>query len=412
MRKKVIDIYAPHAKTQEYGEEIFDEHTPKGLPKRSILSGKKQRFLVFFVAIFAIFPLLTVHMLFSKITVETWPEITKFEVSESIIASVRAENVELDRQIIRAQRFEQEKVLSGVFSATGRKEKDAKARGFIRVYNENSSSQTLVINTRFISEDGDLFRTQEKVVIPASSSQDVEVVAAESGEDYNIGPANFSLPGLVGSPLYTKIHGESSAPMHGGAAREVAQVKAQDIAAAKEKLAAQGFQEAKEALAKGIPEGFILMKDSFTSSVVGDDSLVQEGAELDRFNYQIKVRVAAIGYHEGDLTILANHLLESSVESKQVINKDTFVFSVKNLPFAKERIPESFELNLKVSANVYREFDVNTFARDIRGVSSSELDELMREYPYLAKAQFSFWPFWVRQAPDAFERVHVQLVLE
>jgi len=94
-----------------------------------------------------------------------------------------------------------------------------KATGIITIYNTYSSSpQTLVKTTRFVSEGGKLFRTTKTIVVPgadASSgkivpgSTTVEVIASEPGNEYNIGPSTFSIPGFKGTPKYLAFYGES-----------------------------------------------------------------------------------------------------------------------------------------------------------------------------------------------------------
>ena len=110
---------------------------------------------------------------------------------------------------IQGEVLEAEKEVSQNFTAHGKKLKSTKAHGTMRIYNNYSTAaQTLVATTRFISNEGKLFRTKERVVIPggyyeggklAAGFIDIEVIADQPGEDYNIDPSTFSIPGFVGT---------------------------------------------------------------------------------------------------------------------------------------------------------------------------------------------------------------------
>lgn len=89
-----------------------------------------------------------------------------------------------------------------------------KAKGFVTLYNETTETQRLIASTRLVSQAGLLFRIDEDVILPLGSTSKpgevrVSVSASEIGAQYTIGPSNFSIPGLAGSPLYTQIYARS-----------------------------------------------------------------------------------------------------------------------------------------------------------------------------------------------------------
>ena len=83
-----------------------------------------------------------------------------------------------------------------------------KAIGNITIINESSLDQPLVATTRFLSEDGVLFRLKERVTVPSQGQIEAEVYADKEGESGNIGSSSFTIPGLSSS-VQKLIYGES-----------------------------------------------------------------------------------------------------------------------------------------------------------------------------------------------------------
>lgn len=411
MKKRLIDIYPPHSRnTASLSEELqltSEEKISESGEQRGL---RTIVFVAFLILLFAIPPVFA-HLFFASAQIHLWPQITKLHLQEQINAQVGYDKVNLETNIIRARVFEEEKELTQLFRASGKKFKQEKARGAIRVYNENSpESQTLVANTRFISEDGLVFRLQTTASIPAKGFFDVQVVAADSGSEYNIGPSKFSLPGLVGSPLYTKIYGESFQEMSGGIEQEVAVVTEEDIAAAKDQLAETLKAQATKSLLAQIPPEFQVFEHSLGSTILEDNSLVKPGAELEQFNYIAKIKVSVSGFHKDDADLLVRRLLRSYLDPNQEINEETLqiTYTASEDETRKGVIP----LTAQIMVDQYEKVDAEKFGELVEGATVGELREVMKEHPFLAKVQFSLWPFWVAQIPQNSRRVNIDVRLD
>ena len=390
MKKRLIDIYPPHSRnTSPFQEE----------PSVSDNGGSKRAALAVFLILLFAAPPVFFHFFFAKAQIEIWPQITKLRMEEQIIARVRV--------------FEEEKELTQLFPSSGKKLKEEKAHGAIRVYNQNSTlPQTLIASTRFISEDGKLFRLQTTALVPVGFL-DVQVVAAEAGPEYNIGSSNFSLPGLVGSPMYTKIYGKSLEAMSGGAKYEVAVVTKEDIAEAKDQLAETLKTQAIESLLAKIPPQFQVLEHSLSSIILADNSLVKPGAELDQFTYKAKVKVAISGFHKEDADLLAFQALENYLKQNQAINEETLSFSYKVAEGASDRSDGEgvIPITAHIEVDQYEKVEKERLLERMAGATVEEFRQIMKEYPFLAKAQFSLWPFWFSRVPQDSKRVHIDVHL-
>ncbi|MBI5469743.1 baseplate J/gp47 family protein [Candidatus Kaiserbacteria bacterium] len=112
---------------------------------------------------------------------------------------------------------------SAVLQTTGTQHAEHKASGTITAINQYSVAPVrLIKNTRFETPDGLVFRTPADVVIPgmkgtSAGTVDITVVADQAGSTYNVGPiSKFTLPGLKGGTMFSKVSARSSASMSGG----------------------------------------------------------------------------------------------------------------------------------------------------------------------------------------------------
>ena len=413
MKKRLIDIYPPHSRNTSPDQEPSRVSDIGKTLETTAQKGSKASTLAAFLILLFATPPVFLHLFFAKAQIEVWPHITKLRLEEQISAQVGYDNVNREKKIIRARVFEEEKELTQLFASSGEKLKEEKAHGIIRVYNENTvQAQTLVANTRFISEDGKLFRLKTPALIPVGFL-DVQVVAAEAGPEYNIGPSNFSLPGLVGSPLYTKVYGKSFVAMSGGVKKEVAVVTDEDIAEAKAKLAETLKTQATKSLLAKIPSQFQVLEHSLDFTILEDNSLVKPGAELDRFNYKTKVKVVISGFHKEDADLLSRQAMENYLEPNQAINEETLSFSytVAEGETGSSNGAGVIPIIAHIEVDQYEKIEQERLLERMAGARFEEFRQIMKEYPFLEKAQFSLWPFWLSRIPQDLKRVNIDVHL-
>ena len=350
--------------------------------------------------IVSVLGLFALHIFFASAAIEVQPESRELEIRTKIT-----------EEAIPIQIFRVTREALNLFEATGKEDRAVKARGIIRVYNEYSDSvQTLVPNTRFISKEGKLFRSIHRLSIPGKGYADVEVVAAEAGEEYNIGPSNFSLPGLAGSALYTSVYGTSAESMTGGSVQTVSIVTKEDIAAAQEKLVAFLSEKAKEELLKQIPEDIILLPESLAVEVLDNFSLIKEGSELDKFSYTVKVQASAFGIPEIASEIFARKLLSDEMNDEERIDNLSFLVAYQ-VESSSEKT-ESISLTANISSRVYHVLDLVELRLRLKGASLDRAAALLSEYPHLVSAQVSLWPFWMNTIPEDIEKIQVSSSLD
>ncbi|TSC56508.1 MAG: hypothetical protein Greene041639_165 [Parcubacteria group bacterium Greene0416_39] len=316
---------------------------------------------------------------------------------------------------VPAKLFEQEKSLTRFFSASGSRVVDTKSSGTITVFNKRDVPQILVANTRFISQEGRLFRLSQRVTVPAVSgtvpgSLAVSVAAAEGGEEYNINPSNFSLPGLVGSPLYTLVYGKSQEAMSGGSKKTQAIVTNSDIQNARETLAADTTKLVKDALLSLIPSTYTVQDQSITTRVLEASTPVKEGAALDQFTFAVKVRAQALVFQQQDLETLSHEFLLESLKGEERVHEETFraLYTVRSIDMKAGVI----FLEGDVEAAVYLEPFFGELKNSLVGKKKGEAEVFLLANPAVARFNLSLWPFWMTVVPQDPDKLELSLRLD
>jgi hypothetical protein len=288
---------------------------------------------------------------------------------------------------------------------------EKKAQGTIRVFNGFSTfSQKLVVHTRFLSEEGKLFRSVEAVVVPGLGFLDIQVQAAEAGVEYNIGPSNFSLPGLFGNPAYTSIYGKSSQPILGGLQEAIAIVTESDLNMARDALVKELEQDVRESLQARVLENMVFLPEAVALEVKEASSPIKPGARLDSFNFSVKVQGFATTFSKTDIENVAKAQVRDSTKEHEKLAEETLLISYENIEMNTSSQGLSFDA--KVLALLYEEIDLVDLRAHLAGVSREDAAAFLSKNSALDKAEILLFPPWLTSFPKDPHNVHVTLVID
>lgn len=381
--RKIYDIIPPQFKSSKEVNILKPEPAAPFEPQKTggfkDLKFTSINWLVIVSVIFLLILLLIgiVQAIFLKATITIWPSQEKWEFKKNVIVTPAVNSIDFASLTLPGRLIKIEQEFSSQFQATGELKKEGKAKGVIRVYNNYHLPQVLVATTRFLSSEGKLFRSTHRVEIPPGGEQDVEVIAAEPGEEYNIEPTTFSIPGLAGTSRYTQVYGKSFSKMEGGGAETVPQVTAEDIQKAKDTLITKASQKGKEKILSEInkDEDLIFFEDSFSEEVGEPEILAKEGDEVSSFQGKVKVTVQAILLSKKTLNDFVDQMMKKDKGEDKLINEKTL--NVKSNLVLADWPSQKLNISISGSANIYTNLDLRGLKNQLAGKSVGEVKNIL-----------------------------------
>jgi hypothetical protein len=310
------------------------------------------------------------------------------------------------------------------FDTTGNKPAtNQKAHGTITVYNEYSGKvQPLVATTRFLSENGKIFRLTKNIMVPGTTKVgeeikpgaiETEVIADESGEDYNIEPTTFSIPGFQGSgnEKYSKFYAKSSKTMAGGKKGEdtIKSISVNDIENAKKLLEIEIKQTLKQKIKNEAGQDSIVLDDAINFENATYSFSNSEGEAVSNFSGTTKIRAKAIVFNRSDVNKLAIVQLNKE-QSAGVMPIDegslSLEFGKADVDFAKNIIV----IRVHVVGKTAVDIDLLNLKKGILGKSEEDFKKYLKIYPQIENAKIEYWPsFFEGKIPAYKSRLNITL---
>ncbi len=304
------------------------------------------------------------------------------------------------------------------------------AQGQVTVVNNYSKSQTLIERTRFLTEDGKLYRLDRRVTIPAGGRATVSVTADQPGAGFAIGPTKFTIPGLW-IDLQKLIYGESSAaftirtgttppapaPTPSPVTPPVATstvpgerrlVTQQNIDDAYQALTEQVVEQAKRTLAASITDPRLNGAAYFVNTTA-KSSTVRPGQVASNFTAQVDVEVIGVFYSAEDMQNLIRSRLRQHLPDGQEFlpfNDQDFVYTLESVD------KEGESARLRVIATAEYRLTQNTPALSpatIAGKSRDEAERLLGEIDGVESVDITLRPGWIGKIPRLQDHIKMEV---
>lgn len=413
MPQKVIDIFPPEYKEKEDRLPEVAKKSTKELksPKEKRSNPVKTGLILVLVVLVASWAIFQFGL--ARLEIEIFPKTRVLSLQQAVIINEHVKEPDFSLKVIPGKFFTQEKEFSQQFQATGQVLK--KAHGKVRIYNDYSSRpQRFLARTRLMSSSGKIFRIPKAIVIPGKTikngksspgSVEVEVVAAEGGKDYNIGPTTFSIPGLKGTKLFYHFYGKSFSPMTGGG--KYPQITETDLKKAKLTLTKDAFAEGKASLESGLPPDVTGIQETLSQKVTKALSSKKAGTEAKSFSFQINVESKIIAFKKKDVEDFAKDYLLSQVKEGERLKEGSLKMSWK-LEGMKLDEGKVF-LDLNFSGKVFSTIDEEAVKEALKGKRLGEIKFLLKEQPQVESIKVKAVPFWLRRVPQDTKRIEIKL---
>jgi len=408
-KKKRIKDLRPKRKKEKKEKKVKSSFFP--FPGIIIILG----FLVIIAV--SIFVVLTLK---SKLSLTLYYSQENVVITDEIKVDVNEKNADIENRVIPGVFFEIEKEKWEIFSSTGKTDSNQSSGGTIKVYNSHNPPRpvALVAQTRFLSSGaGKIFRAQEKIYLSAAkiidgkvvpSSIEVEVKAQSPGEEYNVPPSTFSVPGLAGSPLYYTVWGESENGMKGGASNELLKITEADIRDAKTELSQILRNNAIIELKNQIGQGYILDNDAVLEESLDVSCFKDVGVIDSEFSCHGNIKVKGLVFHKDHLKYIAFGIMETQKPANKTLKQESLEtsFSVKGTASGVGKMI----LSISSKASAYEDINQDLLFYEVYGKKAEQIRSIILEkFSQIEKVELRFWPFWIKRAPKDIERISIEL---
>ncbi|MBI2097023.1 MAG: hypothetical protein HYT40_02640 [Candidatus Sungbacteria bacterium] len=299
-------------------------------------------------------------------------------------------------------------------TATGKQFVSQRARGSIVISNSYSSQpQVLVVNTRFATKDGKIFRLEKGVTIPGAKIENgvitpstiaASVVAAEPGASYNVGPSAFIIPGFQGTPKLKGFPAQSAEAFRGGFEGEAVVATDADIKKATESATAEMFAALRESLKTKVPQNFRVVDGAREIAITNVDAPAPK-TPGEKFSVKVSGKVSAMMFREADEGDLMAAIFSTTTPRVFIPAKSSFERSAVALDVAKRQL--SYVLGGSVALGA--RLDAEVIRREITSKNSDEITEALKKFPGVEAFKMKIFPVWLWKAPSDPEKIRISI---
>lgn len=428
MSKRIFDIIPPGEieNTQNEFEGDFDLNKTKikEIPNNFTKKNKKFPQAIRWISLVIVIGIIGFAILIpAKAEVKIFPKTEDVQISEIIIVDSSIQELILENKIIPGKVFLDIKSFSDTYNSTGNDETSKKATATIRVYNKYSSAEPLTLKsgTHFLSNPKGLsYHSLAPINIPApkiSGSKiepgyvDIKIEADESGEEYNISSATFSVPKLNGTPYYSTTWAETQTAISGGSSSSVKIVLEKDIDLAKESFETKYFTEALNLFKNTIPSDYEIFDENVSQELNNLNVSAKENDIATSFEVKGDVTTSALSYKNTDLKSLGEQLILISTDSavKQIVPNSIFC-KIEN---SKQDFKNNkLELSVTCTAKTYWLPDNDFLYQTLSGKNKDSSASLLKSLSDVKNAEVKIWPFWKNNMPIESKNIDIKLSFE
>ncbi len=353
-----------------------------------------------------------IYATFGKAQIILRPQKQKIIFDFKVSASPNFNAVNADLNRIPGQRFTARASDSLEVPATGEKNVVQKASGVITIYNKGPASQRLVATTRFQSSRGFVFRIPATIAVPAASRAggaltpgaiESSVYADKPGDEYNIQPDKFTIPGFEGSPKFNDFYAISSKPMAGGIIGPSKVITEADFTKTQESLEAKVKDEILQSLKaqvasfKILDQAGVKLETPVTSAKVGEAApslkiTVSGSADTIAFREsEVQDLIKKYVSKNGDVDLLQKDLSVSYSDPVVSQDGDTLAF------------------NVHVSGQTASKTDQGKIIKDIAGMNEDSVRVYFAGQKEIESTKIVLSPFWVKKIPQNANKIKIEI---
>lgn len=356
-----------------------------------------------FMTFFLLLAVLYLSISRATITVIANPRVVSIDTEVKAVADP-ANDGELSGVVMKQSFTTQEVIALPSDGATATEEK---AGGTVTLINESGTAQPLVGTTRLLSKDGVLFRIDASTVVPAKGQINVIAHADKPGLSGEIGPTQFTIPGLPESSQKV-IYAVSVDQMKGGVSYKRVLTQ-KDIDDAVSSVSTALYEQAKTTLSSSIDRS-VFTGESYSMVVASQGADAAAGADVGSFTVTVAIDVTAVYYDGNAVKQYALSQLYARVPdgyAPQNISADATQITVKSADVKQK----SATLGVSLEGKAVLSLDSQLLNKDrFVGRAPNEVLTLLRASDAVKDASVGFTPFWLERVPTLKD--HITIVVK
>lgn len=365
-----------------------------------------------------IFLLFSATSFFSTATVTVVPKIVRVTLNDSYLARKDALPGELQFEVMTLR-----KKASKQLEATETENSRIKASGKIIVYNNFSAApQRLIINTRFESEKGLIYKIPESIVVPGfksvggkriPGSVETKVFADEPGNKYNMKVSDlkgdFKIPGFKGDKRYDYFYARLKTDITGGASGLVKKVPAKILDDARSELRTNIKSELiKEAYATK-PQSSVLFADAF---FIDYASLPDSSPSADKVEISESAAFYGIIFDETKLSsyVAKKNIPDYDGSPVNLTMDNNAAVSISNNSKVNPWESDTLSLSLKGGANIVWIYDESLLRKSLagQGTDGNNLKRVLSSHPGIKEISAKVRPIWKHSFPNNPAKINIE----
>jgi hypothetical protein len=308
-------------------------------------------------------------------------------------------------------------------SATGKEAVTQQALGTILIYNKHQNKpMRLVTNTRF-EADGLIFRIKDSAIVPGYTKNEsneilpgvitAEVFADESGEEYNLAPSRFTIPGFAGEPEFDNLYAESIETFAGGFDGTRFIIDEGELNTSKQALQTELRNSLLERTEAEKPAGLVLFPGATTFTYESLPS-IEYGEDLATIKEKVTMRIPLFIEAEFAAFIAAATVPGYEGGDVRVTDYTTFNFAYVDSATNATDISTLNEVAFKLTGRpqIVWEYDGEKLKTDLLNKNKTALPSVLGAYPAIEKAEAIIRPFWKTKFPIEIDEITIIEIIE
>ncbi len=303
---------------------------------------------------------------------------------------------EKDEAVVSGTITDEEKSATITVLPTGQGDpQPAYATGSITIKNATTKEQPLSAGTRLQATNGVIFRTKNRVDVPANGSVSVTVTADVLGETGNVEPGKFIIVALWAG-LQDKIFGQSIAKMTGGLATSGSALSLEELTSASK----QAEEKIRQNSGTSRPGIFVNLEP--TSVITSPKPEISSAS----YDVTVTMKQTIVNYRQQDMTdTIRQELLKTLPTDQEIITIDNPTISIDDRPSTKRillHIESSATAQIKKQSALFQPI---TYV----GLSLDQIKKKLSDTTKIKSIDVHLSPVWRTMTPSQPQRISVLL---